>query len=148
MLMNSKTVIKPITADDLQAIVRIQESILRKRVDPAWENLIRNELTKTESVCLAAEQNGEIKGFFVGRIRYGDFGLEKSGWIEMVGVSPGAMGSGVGKALAGAAMDFFVKNNIKNIYTAVQWDSGDMLAYFSSMNFQLSEFITLIAHPE
>ena len=110
---------------------------------PTGVNLVKLHLSKPDGISLVAERNGEVIGFLFGEIKHGDFGLEKSGWIEMFGVSPKAMGQGVGKTLAQSAMDWFRKKGVKDIYTAVRWDSGDHLAFFKKIGFSLSNYINL-----
>jgi ribosomal protein S18 acetylase RimI-like enzyme len=142
-MMIKDLVIRSIEEKDLGQVVGIQESIIQRKVADNWINLVKRQVNKPESVSLVAEHNREVIGFFFGQIKHGDFGLEHSGWIEMFGVSPKAMGEGVGRSLAAAAFDFFRQQGIKDIYTAVRWDSGDLLAFFKSLGFSLSNFINL-----
>ncbi|MFH1090767.1 MAG: GNAT family N-acetyltransferase [Pseudomonadota bacterium] len=124
-------------------MVRIQEAIVQRSVAPNWINLVKLHLAKHEAVSLVAELKGEVIGFFFGQVKHGDFGLEHSGWIEMFGVNPKVMGQGVGRALAQAAFSRFRELGVKDIYTAVRWDYGDILAFFKSIGFNLSDFINL-----
>ena len=135
--------IRPITSEDVETVVQIQEAIIQRKVAPDWINLVKLQLDKPEGVGLVAVSGSEVIGFMFGQIKHGDFGLEHSGWIEMFGVNPKAMGQGVGRALAQAAFDWFRQSGILNIYTAVRWDSGDLLAFFKSIGFSLSNFINL-----
>ncbi|MEW6266942.1 MAG: GNAT family N-acetyltransferase [Thermodesulfobacteriota bacterium] len=135
--------IRPIQADDLETVIRIQEAIIQRPVAENWLNLVKMQLAKPETVSLVAVRRGEVIGFFFGGVRHGDFGLEHSGWIEMFGVNPKAMGQGVGRALAEAAFKRFRELKVKDIYTAVRWDSGDLLAFFKNIGFSLSDFINL-----
>jgi ribosomal protein S18 acetylase RimI-like enzyme len=76
------------------------------------------------------------------------FGLEQSGWIEVVGVHPSQMGIGIGQALAERLFDFFRKRRVRDVYTAVRWDAVDMLSFFKSLGFDRSTFINLIKHVD
>ena len=53
------------------------------------------------------------------------------------------MGQGIGKALAGNLIGFFKSENITDIYTSVEWDIGDIIAFFKSIGFDKSRFINL-----
>ena len=141
--MTDEIKIRPFREEDLETIVRIQEAIIQKNVIPGWLNMIGIHLNKPKGICLVAELDGKVIGFFNGDIKHGDFGLESSGWIEMFGVSPKYMGQGVGRALARAAMEQFKERGITEIYTTVRWDSGDLLAFFKRIGFTLSDFINL-----
>jgi len=137
--------IRSIKPEDLEDVVQIQEAIIRKKVSPDWINVVKVQLTKSDGIGLAAVHQGEVIGFFFGEIKHGAFGLEHSGWIEMFGVNPKFMGRGVGRSLAQAVFDRFRERGIKDIYTAVRWDSGDLLAFFKEIGFTLSNFINLKA---
>ena len=86
--------IRSIRQEDFDDVMRIQEAILQRKVPPTGVNLVKLHLSKPDGISLVAERNGEVIGFLFGEIKHGDFGLEKSGWIEMFGVSPKAMGQG------------------------------------------------------
>jgi L-amino acid N-acyltransferase YncA len=53
------------------------------------------------------------------------------------------MGIGIGKTLGEALIKIFKKEGIKEIYTSVKWDSGDLIAFFKSIGFDKSSFINL-----
>ena len=137
--------VRPITPDDLGKVASIQEAIIQRKVIPGWENLLKVNMAKPDGIFLAAEVNGEVVGFFLGEVKHGHFGLEHSGWIEMFGVDPKIMGRGVGRALAQTALQHFKEQGVTEIYTAVRWDSGDLLAFFKDIGFSLSDFINLKA---
>lgn len=135
--------IRTMTEQDFESVARIQEAITRKKVSPELEKIMKNYLEKDGEACLVAEEEGSVVGFVIGDIKDWGFGLEKSGWLEILGVHPKVMGRGIGKALGRQLMDYFKTKNIKNVYTAVRWDSGDLLAFFKSIGFDRSELINL-----
>jgi GNAT superfamily N-acetyltransferase len=135
--------IRPVTKEDLDDVVRITEAIIQRPVAPGWTNMVRMQLSKPEGIALAAEHEGEVIGFIFGDVKHGDFGLEHSGWIEMFGVAPKYMGMGVGRSLAEAVFQRFREQKIEDIYTAANWDSGDLLAFFKQLGFSLSDHIVL-----
>ena len=79
----------------------------------------------------------------IGEVKGEGFGLHQSGWIEVVGVHPQAMGEGIGKAVIDKLFESFRRKKIRNVYTAVRWDSVDMVSFFKSVGFGLSDFINL-----
>jgi N-acetylglutamate synthase-like GNAT family acetyltransferase len=127
----------------MEVVVSIQESIIQRPVLPGWINLVRLQLEKPEGISLIAEQGGEIVGFLFGNVKHGDFGLELSGWVETFGVRPKAMGEGVGRTLAETALNRFRELGVRDVYTAIRWDFGDLSAFFKSLGFGLSDFINL-----
>jgi ribosomal protein S18 acetylase RimI-like enzyme len=138
--------IRKIGADDILEIVAIQEAILQKKVSKKWIQMVEARLKNQEAVGFVASMDGRVEGFIVGEIKGESFGLEQSGWIEVVGVHPSHMGIGIGRILAKKLFEFFQKKGIRDIYTTVRWDAGDMLSFFKAIGFDRSPFINLRKH--
>lgn len=107
------------------------------------EDLFKSFIEKSPETCLIAEKDKQVAGFIVGCIKEWGFGVERSGWIEMIEVEPKHMGKGIGKTLAETLINYFKQKNIKEVYTSVKWDSGDLIAFFKSVGFDKSSFINL-----
>jgi len=135
--------IKP---EDAPQIVAIQESIIKKKVSQRWVRMVENHLKKELAAGFVASKDGQVAGFIIGEIKGEGFGLEQSGWVEVVGVHPSHMGIGIGRILAEKLFDFFKKEGIRDIYTTVRWDAGDMLSFFKAIGFDRSTFINLKKH--
>jgi len=138
--------IRKIGADNIPEMVAIQEAILQKKVSKKWIRMVKARLTKQEAVGFVASMDDRVAGFIIGEIKGGSFGLEQSGWIEVVGVHPGHMGVGIGRVLAKKLFEFFKKKGIRDIHTTVLWDAGDMLSFFKAIGFDRSPFINLRKH--
>jgi ribosomal protein S18 acetylase RimI-like enzyme len=138
--------IRKIRAEDVSEIVAIQESIMQKKVSKKWVQMVEDHLKKQEGVGFVASKDGRVVGFIIGEIKGEGFGLEQSGWIEMVGVHPRQMGVGIGRILAEKLFAFFRKEGIRDIHTVVRWDAGDMLSFFKAIGFDRSPFINLRKH--
>jgi len=108
------------------------------------EEFFNSFIEKSPHTCLIAEIDGEVGGFIVGCIKDWGFGVERAGWIELVGVNPRHMGEGIGKKMGEYLLNYFRKEGIENIYTSVKWDSGDLIAFFKSIGFDKSNFINLV----
>ena len=131
------------TESDFEDIRKIQEAIMKRPVSDLLENRIREYMKKDPNSCLVAEVEGTVAGFVIGDIKDWGFGVEKSGWLETIGIHPKHMGKGIGKALGEKLLEHFRSRGIKNIYTQARWDSGDLLAFFKSIGFDRSDFINL-----
>ena len=107
-------------------------------------------LSKGErNACLVAETDGKVVGFLVGDVRTWDFGEDQEvGWIRIVGIDPSFQGHGVGKALGEALMRYFETRGVTTVRTTVEWDAGDLIAYFRTLGFERSGFIGLEKHLE
>jgi len=138
--------IRNIKAKDIPQIVAIQESIIQKKVSKKWIRMVRDHLQKREGRGFVALQDAQVVAYIIGEIKGEGFGLEQSGWLEVVEVHPKQMGIGIGRALADKLFLFFKKKGIHDIYTTVRWDAGDMLSFFKAIGFDRSPFINLRKH--
>jgi ribosomal protein S18 acetylase RimI-like enzyme len=145
-MMGKGIKIRNIKPEDVPQIVAIQESIIQKKVSKKWIQMVKEHLQKQEGTGFVALKDTHVVGFIIGEIKGEGFGLEQSGWIEVVEVHPKQMGVGIGRALADKLFDFFKKKGIHDIYTTVRWDAGDMLSFFKSLGFDRSTFINLRKH--
>lgn len=141
--MRGKIKIRKLRGRDVPEIVSIQESILQKKVSKKWVQMVANQLKKRGGVGFVAFKDGQVIGFIIGEIKGEGFGLDQSGWIEVVGVHPSHMGTGIGRILSEKLFHFFKKEGIRDIYTTVRWDAGDMLSFFKAIGFDRSPFINL-----
>lgn len=132
-----------ITHDDIPQVVDIQARIVRKEVSDLWGRMIARHVDTEDQVGFVAEDQGKVAGFIIGEIKIGGFGSEVTGWVEMMGVSPELMGSGIGKGLAQCMFDFYAEHGVSDVLTSVAWDSGDILAFFKGLGFDRSNFINL-----
>ncbi|MBF0496333.1 MAG: GNAT family N-acetyltransferase [Deltaproteobacteria bacterium] len=131
------------TLEDIPAIIAVQEMIMKKPVRQAWVETLRDALDNQRGRTVLAEYEGTVVAFLIGIIKTGAFGHDRSGWIEMLAVAPKYMGQGIGAALANELFEILKQDQVDEVYTAVRWDSGDMLSFFKSTGFDRSEFINL-----
>jgi predicted N-acetyltransferase YhbS len=135
--------IRPLTPDDLEDVIAIQAAIIRRQPGLNWVKMLQDHVHHDHALSFVAEQDGKTVGFLVGEVKIGPFGQEHCGWLEMVGVQPKLMGQGVGKALAENFFRALAERGIPDVFTSVQWHSGDMLAFFKALGFDRSEYINL-----
>jgi len=119
-------------AKDISQIIAIHGAITKKKAARRWvQQMVKDHLRKQEGVGFVAEKKGQVVGFIIGEIKAEGFGLEKSGWLEVVMVHPRQMGTGIGYAMAHKLFDYFRKRGIRDVHTSVLWDAVDMLSFFS-----------------
>ena len=136
-------IIRNLKVSDSEDISRIQESITKELGTIDYHGVVKEEVKKDNNVNVVAEADGKVVGFIITYILHGGFGLEKSAWIGLFGVTPKYMGSGIGKRMAKKVFDELTKMNIKNVFTSVKWDSVDLLSFFKSLGFDRCNFINL-----
>lgn len=140
------TIVRKMETKDIEQAVEIHRKVLREGLTDigfAVEEFFSSSIISSPNTCLVAEKNGEVMGFIIGDVKEWSFGLERSGWVELVEVDPGHMGEGIGKALARGLMGHFEEEGINDVFTTIKWDTGDLIAFFKSIGFDKSQFINL-----
>jgi ribosomal protein S18 acetylase RimI-like enzyme len=141
--------LRNLTARDIPQTIAIHRAITKKKASRKWvQQMVKDHLRKQQGVGFVAEKEGQVVGFIIGEVKGEGFGLEKSGWLEVVMVHPRHMGTGIGYAMARKLFDYFRKRGIRDVYTSVLWDAMDMLSFFKSLGFDRSTFINLIKHVD
>lgn len=135
--------VRRMKAQDADAVLRINELITGRPHEAQWESRILDHLSANPLGCLVAESEGRIVGFILGAIRGWEFGIPKTGWIEIVGVAPEHHGRGVAKALIGKLHVYFRNHNVERVMTMVNWNEGGLVSFFRAVGFERSEFIIL-----
>ncbi len=136
--------VRPLKPSDLAAVSRIERRITGSRRTSSLVRNLRKHLTRDPGSCLAAEIDGRVVGFIVGEIRPWEFGEDREvGWIRVVGVDPDYQGKGVGRALGERLLRYFRTKGVRRTRTVVEWDAGDVIAYFRTLGFGRGDGITL-----
>jgi len=139
--------LRKLAAKDIPQIIAIHGAVTKKKTQRRWvQQMVKDHLRKQEGVGLVAEKEKQVVGFIIGEIKGEGFGLEKSGWLEVVMVHPRHMGTGIGYAMARKLFDYFRRRGIRDVHTSVLWDAVDMLSFFKAIGFDRSPFINLRKH--
>lgn len=139
--------VRPLRTSDLAAVTRIERTITNSpRTGSLTRNLRKRLGQRNAGSCLAAVDAGEVVGFIVGEIRPWEFGEErKVGWILVVGVDPSYQGKGIGRLLGEKLLRHFRAKGVRRAKTFVEWDAGDVIAYFGTLGFTQGDGIALEA---
>lgn len=138
--------IRPIQESDLKRLTEIVWQITgEKGKGMYWEEGLEELMKRGEREnMLVAEMGGQAVGFIIGEVRTQEFGVREGiGWIKMLGIDPEWQGRGYGKLLGEALIKNFQIRGVKRVRTQVQWDAGDLIAYFRDLAFERSRFIVL-----
>lgn len=136
-------VIRNLKVEDADEIQRIQFAITKNEDDIDYHQSIKAVISGGRHVAIAAEVDGAVAGYMISYLLFGAFGLAKSAWITNFGVEPKYMGQGIGKSLAEKVLKDYEQQGVSHVYTAVEWDSVDLLSFFRTMGFDRSKFINL-----
>lgn len=139
--------IRPMKINDISQAAEIHSKVIREGLGQGTkyviEDLFISSIKKNPKTCIVAEKENKVVGFVIGGIKEWVFGVERSGWIEMIEIAPKFMGKGIGKKLGDFLIKSFKEEGIKEVYTSVKWDSGDLISFFKSIGFDKSGFINL-----
>jgi ribosomal protein S18 acetylase RimI-like enzyme len=135
--------VRQMRGTDVDAAARIFLAITRKKASARWRSMVLQLLEQHPEESLVALERGQVVGFILGEMKEFAFGADRSGWIEVLGVHPRQMGRGIGNLLGCRLLARFKKKGATRVFTAVGWDSGDLLAFFRTIGFDRSAFIIL-----
>jgi len=135
--------VRRMTPQDTESVLSINEKITGRPHEAQWESRIIDLLARNPLGCLVAETEGKVAGFVFADIRGWEFGIPKSGWIEIVGVDPGFQGKGIARALIEKLGLYFKNHNVEKVLTMVDWNDAELVGFFRALGFDRSEFIVL-----
>src|SRR2546426_7939283 len=126
--------VRAMRAADLAVVATIERRITKTKRVSSLRRHLAAMLRSRLGVCLVAEIGGTVGGFLVGDVAPWEFGEEREvAWIKAVGVDPRHQGTGLGKRLGDAFLAELRRRGIRRGETLVEWDSGDLVAYFQSL---------------
>jgi ribosomal protein S18 acetylase RimI-like enzyme len=136
-LETDRVEVSALGAEDLDAIVRIDKAIttrsrrgfLTKRLEAALRD-------SDVRVALKARVDGQVVGFVLGAIHYGEFGVpEPSAVVDVIGVHPEFAGRHVGAALFRQLEMQLKALGIETLRTEVDWSQQRLLAFLEHRGF-------------
>jgi len=136
--------IRPLSKEDLEAIVEIDAKVLGENRKEYWEKKLQMMDDKASQVSLVAEVQGKVLGFILGDISGWEFGVPDTiGWIDTIGVDPAYQKKGLATALAHELIKRLKAIGVRTIYTLVSWNDWDLLQFFHAMGFTRGDMINL-----
>jgi ribosomal protein S18 acetylase RimI-like enzyme len=136
--------IRALKAEDLDAIVKIDEMVLGESRKDYWERRLALLNNKFSQISLVAELHGGVVGFILGDVSGWEFGVpETIGWMDTIGVDPAYQKRGIATVLARELIKNLKALGVKTIYTLVSWNDWDLLQFFHAMGFTRGDMINL-----
>jgi len=134
--------IRLIQKRDFDAIVAIDALAFGKRRPDYYEQKVDLALDDRRHLVtsLVAEVEGKVVGFIMGEIYRGEFGIPDTvATIDTIGVDPKYRRNGIGQSLLEEFLTVARKAGVEVINTRVDWNDWDLLRFFSSGGFSLSQ---------
>ena len=136
--------IRSLRAEDLEAIVRIDEKVLGENRREHWHRKLTMMNDRSSHASLVAEVEGEVVGFILGDVSGWEFGVPDTiGWIDTLGIDPDFQKKGLATALANELVNHLKTLGVRTIYTLVNWKDWDLLQFFHAMGFTRGDMINL-----
>lgn len=144
--------IRLLNMDDLEDILRIEKKVEKqknRKLSIEHMEYVKEQATYhikqgDPIMNLGAEIDGKLVAFVFAEARLWEFGRgEKTGWIKMLEVDPDYQGRGIGHKMMETLVSHFKRKEIKKVRTLVDWYEGDLISYFSSLNFDALNMILL-----
>lgn len=123
---------------DQEALIAIDARIVGRRREEFFKLKLRQAFSDSGiAVSLVAEIDGAVVGFVLARVYYGEFGVtERVAVLDVLGVHPDFRGRRVGAALVDQLRTNLLGLGIRSLQTEVNWDSGDLVAFFRAAGFR------------
>ncbi len=142
--LGSQFEFRPLTVSDIDEIIRIDERIVRRTRSPLFRNQLEEQILKYGDESLGAISDGQLVGYLLAETKVYIYGSDDlTAWITMLGIDPDFQDQGVGTALASQVIAYFSNKGIRSIRTICAWDWGDLVEFFSSVGFKMSDYLTL-----
>lgn len=130
--------VRELRPTDLDRLVLIDRHATGRERRSYYEGRLRDALQASGiRVSLAAEVDGLVAGFVIGRIYHGEFGRTESfATIDTIGVDPKLRRRGIGHALLAQLSLNLRALRIDRLETAVDWDQWNLLQFLAGEGFR------------
>jgi ribosomal protein S18 acetylase RimI-like enzyme len=136
--------VRELTRDDLPRVVKIDALRAGRTRREYYERKLQEAQHATPRISLAAELDGVVVGFLIGRLYYGEFGLpEPTAVVDSLGVDPEYSNQHVGSALLQQLTRNMRSLGIESIRTEVEWDAHQLVSFLAHHGFKPAPRICL-----
>lgn len=136
-LSHDRVPIRSMTSGDVAGMLAIDRRITGHDRTPYFKRKAAEAMDESGiRVSLVAEIDGEIGGFVMARVEFGEFGnLEPEAVLDTIGVAASHGHKGVGSALISQLMTNLVGLRIEHVRTEVDWNHFGLLSFLDRMGF-------------
>ncbi|ROR32475.1 GNAT family N-acetyltransferase [Inmirania thermothiophila] len=144
-LARDRIPVRTLRAEDLPALVRIDRRITGCDRSAYYRRKVREALDESGvRVSLVAEQEGEIAGFVMARVDYGEFGrTDTAAVIDTLGVDPAYVRRGVGYALLSQLLANLAALRVETVRTEIAWNERALGAFLERCGFAPGQRLAL-----
>ena len=157
--------VRPMTLEDLGAIFSIDRKIRERGKAITYANLtteriftidrkasrltrpvsyvdlITGDVSELLDFGLAAEIEGHVRGFILGRVTHMGEAATEVGQILILGVHPDDWRKGIASELVGAILEKIRSKGIRTIHIGIDQRDKELIAFFEHMGFNVGHLI-------
>ena len=130
--------IREMTDEDIDAVLAMDRKIVGDERAITYRDPLSFYLGAELGLSFAAEAEGKVIGFALGRLRDPD-----TGWIQTVAVDPEYRRQGIATKLVEALIDRCRSKGARTVHTVVSWRDWGMLSFLRSLGFTRGEMVDL-----
>jgi len=136
-LSREEQLVRSMTERDLPAVVRCDRKITGRDRSAYYARKAAEALRQSAvRVSLVAEVQGQLAGFLMARVDFGEFGrTEPTAVLDTIGVDPGQARQGLGRALVEQLLLNLGTLRAEQLVTEVAWDDLGLLAFVERSGF-------------
>ena len=139
--------IRPMLHTDLSIVIELDAHVFGSTRPAYFERRLAafdNANASSRAIFLVAVYRGQVIGFIMGTLTYGEFGLTQvTAVLDSIAVHPACQQQGIGQKLAEAFMKQSALQGASSVYTLVNWDNWTLLKVFHALGFALASTIPL-----
>jgi len=137
--------IRPIDADDLEAVVAIDRAHTKYSRRRFFEKRFAQAAAHpAEFVQLGFVRGGSLQGFAITHILRGQFGRDDSvAVLDALGVEFDSQSHGMGHLLISELLEILRQRGVRVLHSQSSWRNHDLLCFFDRCGFRLSPRIVL-----
>lgn len=138
--------VRSMEREDLESLVRIDRRITGRDRSSYYKRKVSEAIDESGvRVSVVAEMQGEIAGFIMARVDYGEFGRTATdAVIDTVGVDPAYARKGVGRALISQLLTNLDALRVEQVRTEVEWNDFDLLGFLDNVGFKPSQRLAFV----
>ncbi len=146
--MNNNTIkIRLMTMDDFDAVVRIDEKVLKASRSDYYKTKFERAVQSPDYLptsLVAEEGDGTVVGFIMGELYIGEYGIsQEKATLDTIGVDPDYQKRGVGELLINEFIEHLKTLGVQKINTLVDESDTGLTHFFNANRFSPSRTINL-----
>ena len=144
-LSRDKIPLRSLQADDIDAVLRIDRKITGQDRGEYYRRKFSEVLEESGvRISLVAELDGQVVGFIMARVDYGEFGRTDSvAVIDNIAIAPSARGHHVGHALMDQLLTNLRTLRVQTARTEIEWNRFDLSRFLERCGFCPSPHLAL-----